>query len=367
MTSDRLDSLHLLPPHATSVWATHPMFPVAKTLTRSDGASVRFELPLFWYDPPWIQLPLEVAGRLAASVANLDVVVSALRRDVTADEDPSELFAPIPVDESAAGNETEPQFLPRMTPYRAERYGFSPVDFDQTRVIDVRLSATRDPSGRLAYSPDQMNRWENAADHSPIGGGGYVATGAFPTDVVSLKQAQTKLDQLRLLAPTAVVFVSIDCYRLEEEIAAALIAQPDGLIVRMNQPEIEGLQLAALVTRARQLMDEHQCGEKPLWVVPGEVSSRDVAKLIALGASAVAIDAWCTPLVQFLLESMPTSRYDRSAFNQIPAVASQYLWDDIDRVIGHLSTIMPQGTTAQRLGTYHSRWAKACGVSLLAP
>ena len=367
MNSDRLTSLHLLPPLSSSVWATSPMYPAAQTISRPDGNSVRLELPLFWYEPPWIQLPRAVAGRLAASVANLDVVVSALRRDLASDEEPSELFAAIPSDESAATDATRRQFLPRMTPYRAERYGFTPADFDETRIIDVRLAATRGVSGRLAYSPDQMSRWEGGAEGSTIGGGGYVATGSFPSDVVSLKQACTKLDQLRLLAPSAAVFVSIDCYRLEEEIAAALISRPDGLIVRMNQPEIEGLQLAALVTKTRRLMEEHEFADKPLWIVPGEVSSRDVAKLIALGASAVAIDAWCMPLVRFLLESMPTSRYDRTAFNQIPAVTSQHLWDDIDRVIGLVSAIMPHGSTPQRLGTYHSRWAKACGASLLVP
>ncbi|QDV42639.1 hypothetical protein Enr13x_24880 [Stieleria neptunia] len=367
MNSDRLGSLQLLPPLSASVWATSPMHPASQTIARPDGTAVRLELPLFWYEPPWIQLPRDVAGRLAASVANLDVVVSALRRDIASDEEPSELFAEIPVDESTATDAPRPQFLPRMTPYRAERYGFTPADFDETRIIDVRLAATRGDSGRLAYSPDQMSRWEGGPEGLTIGGGGYVATGSFPTDVVSLKQARTKLDQLRLLAPSAAVFVSIDCYRLEEEIAAALVSRPDGLIVRMNQPEIEGLQLASLVTKTRRLMAEHDFADKPLWVVPGEVSARDVAKLIALGASAVAIDAWCRPLVQFLLESMPTSRYDRTAFNQIPAVTSQHLWDDIDRVIGLVSTIMPHGTTPQRLGTYHSRWAKASGAALLAP
>ena len=142
---------------------------------------------------------------------------------------------------------------------------------------------------------------------------------------------------------------------------------PDGLIVRMNQPELEGIQLAALVHRARSLMDSNGFEGKPLWIVPGEVTARDVAKFLALGATAVAIDAWCRPLVDFLIESLPASRYDRTAFNEIPAVASHHLWDDIDRVIGLVSAIAPEATTAQRLGTFHSRWAKACGASLLMP
>lgn len=367
MIPDRLSPLHLLPPLASGVWATNPMHPTARTVSRSDGVAVPLELPLFWYEPPWIQLPLDVAGRLAASVANLDVVVSALRRDVAVDDEPCELFSPIQPDDDQPGGAAPIHFLPRMTPYRAERYGFLSEDFDNTRIVDVRLAATRDASGRLAYSPEQMKRWEQTDDDSPIGGGGFVATGSFPTDVVSLKQARVKLDQLRQLASGAAIFVSIDCYRLEEELSAAIVAQPDGVIVRMNQPELEGIQLAALVRRARRLMDEHGSEGKPLWVVPGEITSRDAAKLIALGASAVAIDSWCNPLAEFLLESLPASRYDRTAFNEIPAVASQHLWDDIDRVIGLVSAISPQATIGQRLGTYHSRWAKACGASMLIP
>ena len=135
----------------------------------------------------------------------------------------------------------------------------------------------------------------------------------------------------------------------------------------MDQPEIEGIQLAALVHRARGLMDEHGFAETPLWIVPGEITSRDAAKLIALGASAVAIDAWCNPLVDILQESVPTSRYDRLSLQEIPGIASRHLWDDIDHVVGLVSSISPNETAAQSLGTYHPRWAKVCGATLLTP
>lgn len=366
MISDRLANLHLLPPQPSAVWTTSPMHSAARSVPRRNNGPVKVEVPLFWYEPPWIQLPVEVAARLAASVANLDVVVSALHRDLAEDDEPAELFAPIETEDDGA-QEVSQRFLPRMTPYRSERYGFSTQDFDETLIVDVRLSPTADDSGRLAYSPEQMKRWERTPEEAPISGGGYVATGTFPTDVASLKQSRIKLDQIRQLAPSAAVLVSIGCYALEQEVSAALVSRPDGLIVRANQPEIEGIQLAAIVSRARKLMDEKGRADAPLWIVPGEVTAKDAAKLIALGASAVAIDAWCRPLVDFLLESMPSSRYDRAAFNEIPAVASQHLWDDIDHVIGLVSAISPQATIAQRLGTYHSRWAKACGASLLKP
>ena len=363
MISDRLSNLHLLPPLTTGAWAPSQLHPPTRSITRRDGNPVELELPLFWYEPPWVQLPVELAGPLATAVANLDVVVSALHRDLSDGSETSELFLPIESDDDA----NQAQFLPRMTPYRAERYGFLPEDFDNTLIIEMRLAPNRDPSGRLAYSPEQMERWERPPEGSPIAGGGYVAAGSFPADVVTLTQARTKLDQLRRLAPSAATFVSIGPYRLQEQIAAALVPIPDGIIIRMDQPEIEGIQLAALVHRARALMDEQGFVEAPLWVVPGEVTSRDVAKLIALGASAVAIDAWCHPLIDMMQESVPKSRYDRSNIHNIPRIASQQLWDEIDQVVGLVSSISPSATAAQSLGTYHPRWAKACGVSLLIP
>lgn len=363
MISDRLSNLHLLPPPKSGIWAANQLFSATRSITRRDQTTVPIEAPLFWYDPPWIRLPTDLAGRLAYAVADLDVIVSALHRDVSEESKTCELFLPIENDD----NNGAPQFLPRMTPYRAERYGFSTTDFDQASIVDVRLSSSPDISGRIAYSPEQMERWERTPEDSPIGGGGYVAASSFPADVVSLKQARVKLDQLRILAPTAAVFVSIGPYRLEEEIAAALVSKPDGIIVRIDQGEIEGIQLAALVHRARDLMDQHRSAGIPLWVVPGQISPRDAAKLIALGASAVAIDAWCNPLIDLLQEKVRESRYDRSIHEQVPALAAQYLWDAIDHVIGLVSSVDPQATVAQSLGTYHPRWAKACGGSLLTP
>ena len=365
MITDRLSNLHLLPPSTPGVWATNQLHSASRTVKRPDDATVQVDVPLFWYEPPWIQLPTEIAGQLAAAVANLDVVVSALRRDVCDDDQTNELFSRIDAEEDQEDESV--QFLPRMTPYRAERYGFQSTDFDETRIVDVRLSPSRDVSGRLAYSPGQMERWERASKNSPIAGGGYVATGTFPTDVVSLQQARIKLDQLRRLAPTAAVFISMGSYRLDEEISAALVSQPDGIIIRMDQPETDGIQLAALVHRSRTLMDEAGFAETPLWIVPGEVTPRDVVKLIALGASAVAIDAWCNPLAELLQETIPTSRYERHSPSNIPTLASQHLWDDIDQVIGLLSSIPPASPLAQCLGTYHPRWAKACGASFLTP
>ena len=136
MISDRLSNLHLLPPPNSGVWGPSQLHSATRLIKRRDERSVQVELPLFWYEPPWVRLPVELAGPLAGAVANLDVVVSALQRDLSEQSGPGELFLPIESEDAA-----EPQFLPRMTPYRAERFGFSPNDFDHARIIEMRLSS----------------------------------------------------------------------------------------------------------------------------------------------------------------------------------------------------------------------------------
>ncbi|KAA5540068.1 hypothetical protein FYK55_22425 [Roseiconus nitratireducens] len=367
----RLAPLQLLPPRAFTSWSPGQLNPVASAIKRPDGAEVPVQMPLFWYQPAWIRLQPALADRLAAAVAGQDVMVSALRRDLQTEDDPIELMRVVePAGEDDA-SETDAQtdvqrpiHLPRMTPYRIERYGLLVEDFDGAQVIDVRLSPSRDGSGRLAYSPDQMSRWERPAENEPVSGGGYVAVSSFPPDVVSLKQLAVKLDQLRMLAPTAAVLVSIGPFHLEEEISSALVSQPDGLIIRFDEARLSGLELAGQVRRVRQLMDEHQAGDLPLWVVPGPISADDVVKLIALGANAVAVDSWCNALVDQVVESMSASAYDRLPVVDIAAMTSAALWYEIDRVVGLLSTL-PAGDVATRLGTFQPDWANACGASLL--
>jgi hypothetical protein len=264
-----------------------------------------------------------------------------------------------------------------MTPYRVERYGLSADDFDQTRLIDVRLSPSRDTSGRLAYSPLQMERWERPSKDSVIAGGGYVVAGAFPFDVASAKQFPNKVEQLRRLAPAAAVMLSIRPFRLAEELAIAAGASPDGVILRMDDPEFEPLELAGLVRRARDLLsNKHGC-DLPLWVVPGEISPRDAAKLIALGADAVAIDAWCEPVVDEAVEALQATSYQSTVRREIAAIVTDLLWPKLDLALGIMSSI-PAGrrtldgkasrdgwASRDALGSFHPRWAETCGVPLL--
>ena len=86
----------------------------------------------------------------------------------------------------------------------------------------------RDESGRFAFSPEQLERWEATPESHPLAGGGWVPSASFPPDVPSMQQLSSKLNQLRDLSPGAAVFVSIGSYRLDQELAQVVAANPDG-------------------------------------------------------------------------------------------------------------------------------------------
>jgi len=363
MPEHRLGPLQLLPPPTRAASPGGRLRSAETTLRRTDAVEIPIPLPLFWYDPPWIRFQPTVADQLAASVARQDVVVSAIGRDLEVPEEAIRLMAPVHDDNET--NSLVGKYLPRMTPYRIERYGLSVDDFDGPRVIDVRLTPFRDASGRLAYSQPQMNRWERPEKGVAISGGGYVAVASFPPDVVSLKQLAVKLDQLRSLAPHSAVFVSIGPFRLEEDVSSALVARPDGLIVRLDEVDLDGKQLARQVHRVRRLIDESDGDPVPLWIVPGPVSPDDVAKLVALGASAVAIDHWCVPLIERLENELAALPFDRHSVIDIESMAAESLWQPLDRVVGLLSSFPPDQNPTALLGTFDPGWADACGAALL--
>lgn len=357
--ADRLEYLHLLPPVTDQIWSGHAIHDAERDVIRADDVSVPIELPVFWYEPNWIRLNPTIADQLAVAVANLGVTVSALARDLGAPEFQAGLLC------DQSDEDSSESYLPRMVPYRVERYGLSPEDFDEARVIDVRLSAVRNPDGRLAYAPNQMQRWEQAPEESPIAGGGYVAAGTFPPDVVSLQQLAIKLSQLRQLAPHAAVLVSVGPFNLEEEIPALLASKPDGLILRLDEVEVQGKYLAGAICGAKKLLRDNDASDLPLWIVPGAVTADDIAKMIALGVSAVAIDAWCEPLLDAAIEATPVSRYRVAPTIDAHALAAEYLQKDLERVIGLTSTISPGKTPKQLLGSFHPTWAKLCRVKQL--
>lgn len=336
-------------------------------MVRRDKVNVRIAQPLFWFEPSWHHIQPRAADQIAVSVSRLDVVVSALQSDLSATED--EQPAMLTPMEMVEGSDT-PLFLPRMVPYRPERYGFQPTDLIGPRVVDVRLSLARDPEGHFGYSPERIARWESTPDDEPLAGGGWVPGASFPPDVPSLSRLDRKLEQLRQLAVQAAVFVSMGSHRLKDELPAILDARPDGVILRLDDIQLSGLQLAEVTVLARQMIDSH-AHSVPLWVVPGPITADDAAKLLALGASAIAIDSWCDEVVneasQAHQAASSTAGYTSVGVDDtvVQHKIEQDLSPKIERFKG-LCTSMQSIPHDQRLACLSGRWAKALGIPALA-
>ncbi|MDE0862999.1 MAG: hypothetical protein OSA98_04370 [Rubripirellula sp.] len=371
--NERLDEICFLPPAADTPWAGAPENDLSTMVARADGEQVAIDLPLFWYDPPWSQIGIETANVIASAVARLGVTVSALRSDLSlADREP-ELHQVI-TDEAADDSNPGAVFLPRMIPYRPERYGLNGRDFDGARVVDVRLAMRRDMAGRFAFTPDQIERWEATDDDSPLAGGGWVPVASFPPDVDGMHNLSGKFSQLRLLSQDAAVFVSISPHRLTTELPAVLASQPDGVVLRLGELNLSGLALAGFVQQARRMMDDQQCGHVPLWIVPGKITVDDAAKLMALGATAVAIDSWC----EVLLDDVRDSEQNHNAsFSYSSLSASNHQqWVDwiecdlasqVERFGGLLHSMRYQ-PPGQRLAAFSQEWAETLDlVSLNLP
>lgn len=375
----RLKQLLLPPPPMHTPWSGAPKEPEQHLIARDGADAVSIELPLFWYDPPWSQVPTEGADILATAVAEKGVLVSAMRSDLS---DPTSeprfhmAESMVTSDDDDADDEDDSdaptyRFLPRLMPYRPERYGFDVRDFDGARVIDLRLVMDRDATGRFAYSPSQIERWEATPTGEPLAGGGWVPAATFPPDVVAMDHLSSKIAQLRVLSPTAAVFVSVAPYRLEAELPSVLAAGPDGVILRLDQLDLDDLVLAALTRRARQMIDASANPSLPLWVVPGEISPDDAVKLTALGANAIAIDAWCDPLVQETSDLRQTvaSRlgisqqfsYSGKVEETIYSIVESRIGSQIDRFRG-LSQSILRLPPKQRLGSFSATWVKTLDV-----
>ncbi|OUW77932.1 MAG: hypothetical protein CBD74_11785 [Saprospirales bacterium TMED214] len=368
--NERLEKICFLPPPMDTPWAGAPAEDRSIQVQRSDGRTVALKLPLFWYDPPWSEIEITSADAIAGAVARLGVLVSALRSDLASTDEETELHG-ASSGEAISIQVQAPESLPRIIPYRPERYGLSDRDFDGAGVVDVRLAMRRNPTGRFAYTPTEIGRWEATQVESPLAGGGWVPAASFPPDVHGLGKLEGKLEQLRLLAGDAAVFVSMDPHRLNEELPAVLRSQPDGVIVRLNALELSGLELAHCVKQTRAIMDEQQCEHLPLWVVPGAISAADAAKLIALGANAVAIDSWCQELINEVRDAQQNAT-STSGYSSLSAPKTQEwvdwvegeLFRHIERFDGLMHAMVYQPPEA-RLATLSVKWASKLSIPTL--
>ncbi len=365
--TDKLAPLCLLPPTLDTSWIGLAPHGTSHTISRRNDTPLELATPLFWFDPPWHVLPIETADALAHAVAKVGITVSALHRDVSSPGSQSHFFAAdVPVS------------APRMLPYRPERYGLSPEDFDDCGIVDVRLNVCRDETGAHVYSQSQIQRWEATTDASPVAGGSWVPATTFPPDVVSPDNLGPKLSQLRTLARGAAIFVSLGPFRLAEELNRFLARQtderqmPDGVIVRLDQATLSPLQLAQHTLHIRKLVDTLGQEGLPLWIAPESITPDDAARLIAIGASGVAVDSWCAEFVEELVNPSEATAASfgytangivisgESARSRLNAWVSDALTPRVARFNGLCRSL--NSDPAHRLGSFDREWSKALGV-----
>ncbi|WP_231603353.1 hypothetical protein [Neorhodopirellula pilleata] len=294
-------------------------------VARSAGDAVSLPMPLFWDSPPWHHWTPMVAACVFEAMRSRGVLVSALRSEL-GDRDSSgiqsdrhaqpERHDP-PDHDRLLGEKTRRGSL-RMLPYRNERYGMSSLDFDDVSVVDLQLSPPRDASGRIAYSPEQISRWEATTDDQPLSGGGWVPAMTLPPDVPSADHLRSKVDQLRVLCPQAAVIVSITPEWIDKCWPQLVAAGPDAILIRMSQMRIDGISLAKFTLRMIGTMESgHRI---PVWLTPPKsmqsqsLSVSDSIKLIALGVSAIAINGWLDDLIDEIDEIPPPSSFDADPY-----------------------------------------------------
>ncbi|MDG2221708.1 MAG: hypothetical protein P8L85_10020 [Rubripirellula sp.] len=377
--TDRLDKICFLPPPIDTPWTGPPPDPPGVQFKRRDGCEVQIDLPLFWFEPAWHHVAANVADQIAVAVADQGLLVSALHSDLSGPKQASVFCSPLDDESHQGAGDTEirhesSSHPARILPYRAERYGFQPRDLIGPRVIDVRLSIARDPKGHYGYSPRRIERWKATPTDRPLAGGGWVPAASFLPDVPSLEHLGSKLDQLRILSPRSAVFVSFSSHRLRTDLPSILETKPDGLILRLNDIPLTGMQVAEITVLARKMTDELAGDQIPLWVVPGPMSPDDAVKLLALGASAIAVDDWCEEVIESVAQAKPASQMasgyqgyqsSQSAISVLRHVIEEKLTPKVERFEG-LCTSLRAIPCDQRLACLSGRWAKSLGIPALA-
>jgi hypothetical protein len=175
------------------------------------------------------------------------------------------------------------------------------------------------------------------------------------------------------LSPKAAVFVSISPLRLDQELPIVLKQKPDGVILDASATPLPGLSLAAMTRRARQWTKHEHVADMPLWIVPGSGSIDDAAKLIALGASAVAIDHVANAFIEqadVVTDQSAAARlgYKSMRSSQDPVLVqlvSDRLEPMLERFRG-LTHAIDHQLSAESLVSMDAAWSKALGVRHVA-
>ena len=242
---------------------------------------------LFWDDPPWDYVDATTAQSIYHRVGSLPIAVSALGSHI------GEVNRTVQDGDDA-------MFEHRIVPYRAERYGLAAEDIRDAGTIDLRIGFNGAFDRSRAYSENERRRL-GLSDTD----GDWPAAG-LPVECRTMKDVALKVRQLRELGDV-LSSGATDAMRIHVSLSAACLADHlkdvvawnvDGLTIRADDEAWSGVPLAAMVRRLRTDLDQADRDEVALWLVPPATTpDEDLAKLVALGASAVAIDHWCDPLI----------------------------------------------------------------------
>ena len=264
------------------------------------GADLPLLTPFFWFDPPWYRVPVSRCDMVARGVESAGVVVNALLRDLAQS------------DEGEAVVKSR-----RMVPHRSDRAGLIYRDFESATIIDLRMWVGRDPHGRFAYPINQLRRWSNQ-DDTPADIS--IDAMSFPPDWETLDDMKHKVGQLRRLS-SAAVMLSFDETQLDAILPAAMIAEVDGIILRVEGDPCER------IIEARSRLDQAKGRAIRLWIATNaELSPKDCVVCFSLGADGLSLDALCNDLL-YSDEQVQLTTAERAAIS----FGMQSTGDAVDR------------------------------------
>lgn len=345
MFDSSLDALCLLPPRFGSGRRGVPPTPPSFQVQRSGGTTVELPTRLFLDDAPWHRWSPKVAQALAEQLQKHGILTSYLHSELGVRDDS---------DGEQEQTESNAAHHPlQMLPYRSERYGLNADDFDTATAIDIRLSPLRDASGRFAYSAEQIRRWEATPEEQPLSGGGWVSAFTLPPDIVDLECLPNKIHQMRRLSPQAVVLVSVTPEWLWENRETLAATPADALLIRSGQISVSGLQFAELLNQLIRQPDV-----PPLWLSPPRWAQQRVAtvddciKLVSLGVSAIAIDAWMEEVFAEIDHIPEPSIYSGSPASQLNQSISPILEEHLLPIVERFTALMTTITHSPSLGSF---------------
>lgn len=341
-------------------------------VSRAIGDPVALPMALFWDVPPWHTWSPLVAECTFDAVQSRGVLVSALNSELGIElglERGNESSHPELDGDSTSNTNATGSTWPKMLPYRNERYGLDELDFDDAIVVDMQLAPLRDASGRMSYSAEQIGRWEATDDDSPLSGGGWVPAMTLPPDVPQPNLLASKVQQLRVLSPKAAVIVSVTPEWIDEDLPQLISAQPDAIMIRFSQLRMEGIAFADFTLRVIRSMSPEQ--RLPIWLAPPRsmesdaVSVADSIKLIALGASAIAIDTWMNDVIAEIDEIPPPSSYNANPKASVSSTIEEILQRTLDpklaRFAGLRSSLI-EDQSGELLGAFDPEVAEKLGL-----